>query len=290
MTKTSDPQSPQIAQWLSEGVSIETHTAAHPCPLLQKGNLAAAKATFDQSVDRIPTIPNNRPVAFRMPCCDSMNSVSPRFFAEIFNRTTPQGSSWRSTRPSSRCSRPTIRSYRASVSWMPTGRATFAKYVPTDKQMVNVVTTIPIRTSSESCCWEFPCLMPSDWDAFHLHGKCNPLTCATGSGPWTPPWRSKGVFALCFHPHGWIDNSQIVELIDYAQRHHGGKVKFLSFRDVAERLTKHLLAENHCGTPRAATTAYACWMWTTTATWMSSIGQRPGADHASLGSCLATME
>ena len=36
-------------------------------------------------------IPRNRAVAFRMPCCDSMNTPSPRFFAEIFNRTTPAG-------------------------------------------------------------------------------------------------------------------------------------------------------------------------------------------------------
>ena len=31
------------------------------------------------------------PVAFRMPCCDSLNTLSPRFFSEIFNKTTPRG-------------------------------------------------------------------------------------------------------------------------------------------------------------------------------------------------------
>ena len=36
-------------------------------------------------------IPGNRPVAFRMPCCDSQNTPSPRFWTEIFNKTTPQG-------------------------------------------------------------------------------------------------------------------------------------------------------------------------------------------------------
>ena len=34
------------------------------------------------------SIPRNKPVAFRMPCCDSLNTVSPRFFSEIFNKTT----------------------------------------------------------------------------------------------------------------------------------------------------------------------------------------------------------
>ena len=36
-------------------------------------------------------MPNMKPVSFRMPCCDSMNSVSPRFFTEIFGKTTPGG-------------------------------------------------------------------------------------------------------------------------------------------------------------------------------------------------------
>ena len=36
-------------------------------------------------------VPGSRPVAFRMPCCDSQNTPSPRFYAEIFNRTTPLG-------------------------------------------------------------------------------------------------------------------------------------------------------------------------------------------------------
>ena len=36
-------------------------------------------------------IPGNRPVAFRMPCCDSLNTPSPRHFAEIFNSRTSKG-------------------------------------------------------------------------------------------------------------------------------------------------------------------------------------------------------
>ena len=36
-------------------------------------------------------IPGNRPVAFPVPCCDSLNTPSPRFFAEIFNKTNPKG-------------------------------------------------------------------------------------------------------------------------------------------------------------------------------------------------------
>ena len=36
-------------------------------------------------------IPGNKPVAFRMPCCDSMNTVSPRFFSEIFAKKSQGG-------------------------------------------------------------------------------------------------------------------------------------------------------------------------------------------------------
>ena len=52
----------------------------------------------------------------------------------------------------------------------------------------------------------------------------------------------QGVFNLVFHPHGWIRTEQIVELIDHAVTKHGRKVKFLTFREAAERLEKNLLA------------------------------------------------
>jgi len=91
MTNHVDPADPQVKAWLAEGLSIEAHTQTHTCPLLQGGELAAAKRSFDESVDFLQEIPGARPVCFRMPCCDSMNSVSPRFFTEIFGKTTPAG-------------------------------------------------------------------------------------------------------------------------------------------------------------------------------------------------------
>ncbi|MFP6768609.1 MAG: polysaccharide deacetylase family protein, partial [Planctomycetaceae bacterium] len=91
MTNSVRPDDPQLQSWLGEGLSIEVHTIDHPCPLLGGGDLARAKSTYDRCVDLLSKIPGNRPVAFRMPCCDSLNTVSPRFFSEIFNRTTPAG-------------------------------------------------------------------------------------------------------------------------------------------------------------------------------------------------------
>src|SRR5678815_3478184 len=64
---------------------------SHPCPLLQKGDFAAAENTYQGCVDLLNRVPGNKPVAFRMPCCDSMNSPSPRFYAEIFNTTNSDG-------------------------------------------------------------------------------------------------------------------------------------------------------------------------------------------------------
>src|SRR5262245_1288845 len=91
MTCQIDPKDPHLQTWLKEGVSLETHTIDHPCPLLQKGDLPRAKDTFDRCVDLLSAVPGNRPVAFRVPCCDSLNTPSPRFYSEIFNKTTPKG-------------------------------------------------------------------------------------------------------------------------------------------------------------------------------------------------------
>src|SRR5690348_6629345 len=82
MTNQVNPNDPQLQAWLKEGLSLETHTLDHPCPLLARGNFAAARANYEGCVDLMHRIPGNRPVAFRMPCCDSLNTVSPRFFAE----------------------------------------------------------------------------------------------------------------------------------------------------------------------------------------------------------------
>jgi hypothetical protein len=242
MTTAVDPQSPQLAQWLAEGVSIESHTVAHPCPLLQKVDFAAAKATFDRCIDGLAAIPGNRPVAFRMPCCDSMNSVSPRFFAEILNKVTPGGQFV--TIDTS-----VFQVFTADDPELPRecvtdadGRGKFRKYIPTGRKMVNYVENYPYPFVIGRLCWEFPCLMPSDWDAQQANGKCSPVTVRDLQLAIDATVSKQGVFSLCFHPHGWISNAQVVELIDYAQARYPGQIRFLSFRDVAERLTKNLLS------------------------------------------------
>ncbi len=89
MTNQIDPKDGQLQAWLKEGLSLETHTIDHPCPFFKGGDFAKAKSTYERCVDLMSTVPNSRPVAFRMPCCDSLNTPSPRHYAEIFNRKTP---------------------------------------------------------------------------------------------------------------------------------------------------------------------------------------------------------
>ncbi len=54
----------------------------------------------------------------------------------------------------------------------------------------------------------------------------------------------KGVYTLVFHPHGWMENTQVVELINHAVTKYGSKVKFLNFGEVQQRIDANLLDGN----------------------------------------------
>ena len=90
-TNSVNPKDPQLQTWIKEGLSLEVHTIDHPCPCLNGGDFARAKSTYDRCVDLMASIPNSKAVAFRMPCCDSLNTPSPRFWYEIFAKTTEAG-------------------------------------------------------------------------------------------------------------------------------------------------------------------------------------------------------
>jgi hypothetical protein len=49
---------------------------------------------------------------------------------------------------------------------------------------------------------------------------------------------------MCFHPHGWISDAQVVELIDYAVAKYGKSIKFVNFQEVQQRLKRNPLG-NH---------------------------------------------
>ena len=299
-TCSIDPKQPHLQQWLEEGLSLEIHTIDHPCPLLGgtrgegrgasggKGNasslapqpspLALAKSTVDRCIDLLNEVPNNKPVCFRMPCCDSLNTLSPRFYTEIFNKTTAKGNYLLAdssvmhvfTSADPELPRELVleaAEERAGVRQPPDDsrkannaenskevrglthpgspnaalRERFKKYLPADRFFANSIENYPYPFVIDRLCWEFPCAVPSDWAAQHLHKPNNPKTIEDWKAALDCTVIKQGVFCLVFHPHNWIKPEQINELIDHAVTKHGKKVKFLNFREAVERLNKNVL-------------------------------------------------
>jgi putative membrane-bound dehydrogenase-like protein len=258
---TNSPDGKQIQSWLKEGLSIECHTISHPCPLCQKGDFQFASTNYHACVDLLNTIPGNKPVAFRMPCCDSMNSPSPRFYSEIFNRTSPQGnflgidSSVMVVLTTNDTSLPRELVLDAD------GRERFRKYLPTQTNATTRVSMGSFTTTIEDYpypyvigkqCWEFPAIVPSDWEANNLHAPNNPRTVEDWQRALDAIVLKQGVMTVVFHPHGWIKPEQMVEFIDYAVTKYGRHVKFLNFNEARERLNYMLEGKSLRGTDGSA--------------------------------------
>jgi putative membrane-bound dehydrogenase-like protein len=248
MANQVSPENPRLQPWLAEGLSIEVHTIGHPCPILQKGDFAAAARAYHDGVDLIHQIPNNQPVAFRVPCCDSMSSPSPRFYAEIFNKVSPAGHFL--TIDSS-----VFNLFTAADPELPRdlvfdadGRERFRKYIPSPL-FVNTIENYPYPYVIGGLCWEFPCIVPSDWEGQNLHQPANPRTLNDLKAALDLVVLKQGVFNLVFHPYGWIRNDQVVELIDHAVAQHGPKVKFLNFREAQQRIDRNLLVGHPLRSP-----------------------------------------
>jgi putative membrane-bound dehydrogenase-like protein len=242
MTNQVDPQDPQLQTWLKEGLSLECHTLDHPCPFFKDG-FAKAKATYDKCVDLMYEIPNNKPVAFRMPCCDSLNTPSPRFFAEIFNKTTDKGKYLSIDSSVFNVFTANDPELPRDLVNLPNGSERFRRYLPADRSFVNTIEDYPYPYVIGRLCWQFPCATPSDWQAQHLHKPNNPQTVTDWKANLDCTVIKKGVMTMVFHPHGWIKNDQLVELVDYADKKYGKRVKFLNFREALARLEKNLLKE-----------------------------------------------
>ena len=246
-----DPQNPQLQSWLREGLSFEVHTLTHPCPLLASSNFVAAATNYHDCVDLLNRIPGGKPVAFRMPCCDSMNSPSPRFYAELFNHASSEGRFLTMDSSVMNVTTADDKSLPRELLLDRKGRSRFEKYFPTE---TNAVTRLSLKwfgTTIENypypyvigrLCWEFPAMTPSDWEAFNTHGPTNSATVADWKAALDATVLKQGTFTFIFHPHGWIQPGQLVEFIDYAVAKYAGKVKFLTFREAQERLDQHLLA------------------------------------------------
>jgi putative membrane-bound dehydrogenase-like protein len=240
MTNRIDPQHPQLQAWLAEGLSIETHTMTHPCPLLGEKGFASAAADYHDAVDLMRQIPGNDPAAFRMPCCDSLNTPSPRFYAEIFNGRSANGN-FLSIDSSVFCvltaNDPDI---PARLSMDVDGRERFRKYLPFPS-FVNTIDDYPYPYVIGKRCWQLPCIVPSDWEGQNLNGKNSDITLGDMKAALDIVVKKQGVYTFCFHPHGWIENTQVAEFVEYAAETYGPRIKFMTFGEVAERLERNLL-------------------------------------------------
>ena len=240
MTCKVKPDDPRLAAWISAGVNLDVHTLTHAYPLLQKGDFKAARDAAYGGIDLLASIPANHPVAFRMPYCDSRDTQSPRFYAEIFNATTParrfltiDSSVFNLTTPADTALPPSLTHDRE-------GRPRFHKYLPSPSY-VNSVENYPYPYVIGRLCWEFPCAVPSDWQGWHRNGPNAPATVDDLKAALDAVVLKQGVFTFLFHPHNWIQAGQVVALIDHAVSTHGKKVKFLNFREAQERIDRNLL-------------------------------------------------
>ncbi len=241
MTCKIDPKEPHLQKWLKEGLSLETHTLDHPCPLFQKGDLGRARDTFEKCVDLLAEVPGSRPVAFRTPCCDSQNTVSPRFYSEMFNKSTPKGNFLTADSSVFNVFTPADPGLPRELVLEPDGSERFRKYLPRSGTFGNFIEDYPYPYVVGRLCWEFPCVTPSDWQAKNLYGPGNPLLLRDWKAALDAVVRKQGTFTLVFHPYGWSTPEQVIDLIDHAVGRYGKKVKFLTFREAQERLDKHLL-------------------------------------------------
>lgn len=239
-TNSVNPQDPQLQSWLKEGLSLEVHTIDHPCPCLQGGDFARAKSTYDRCVDLMASIPNSQAVAFRMPCCDSINSPSPRFWYEIFSKTTKAGNLLAIDSSVFNVFTADDPELPPEITRRPDGASRFHHYLPFES-FVNTIENYPYPFIQAGVCWQFPCIVPSDWEAQNIQRANNPDTVRDMKLALDATVIKKGIYPLVFHPHGWIRNDQIVELINHAHTKYGKRVKFLTFKDCLERVNKHLL-------------------------------------------------
>lgn len=240
MTCKIDPADPQLAAWLAEGLSLECHTIDHPCVLLNGGNFARAKQTYDGCIELLSQVPGNRPIAFRVPCCDSLNAASPRFYSEIFNRTAAAGRHLAIDSSVFQLFTPADPELPRDLVLTADGAERFRRYLP-NPGYVATIENYPYPYSISRLCWEFPCVVPSDWQGQKLHHPASPEMVVDMKRALDATVAKQGVFDLVFHPYDWIRSEQVVELIDHAVVRHKGRVKFLNFREALERINKNLL-------------------------------------------------
>ena len=250
-----EPENPLLQRLLQEGLSIEVHSLTHPLPLLRadseaslgRGSLRLPLEDVVDGLANLRSIPNNRPVAFRVPGFDARNVVSPRFFCEVLPARTPRGDFLAAD--SSIVMVFSSKDPSLPKQWVldSEGRERFGKYLTGMsgcRHYSNCIFDYPYPYVIDHLIWEFPPIIPADSHGVHLHDANSPRTVEDWKRAMDLTVLKKGLLTLCFHPekpHGYIKSEQVTQLIDYVDRTYGGRVKFLNCKEIHDRLTNNLL-------------------------------------------------
>ena len=236
-----EPDHPNMQWFLEQGVSLETHTLTHPCPLLQRYDFRRARADYHGCVDLLSLIPNNRSVGFRFPCMDGQNTPSPRAYAEIMNGVSDLGNFMTSSTSVGVVFTPDDPELPQSIfDDDPAGARRFSKYLMNG--FVNYLDNYPYPYVVGNMIWEVPFVYPNDYTGQALHGNQNPMTIADFKAAVDATVAKQGAVSLCFHAGGWMSNQQMVDIVDHSDKTHGKKVKFLNMREMEEKIVKNMLA------------------------------------------------
>lgn len=232
---------PRLQEWIKEGLSLEVHTLTHPCPILAQSNFVAAANVYFGCIDLLASIPGNHPVAFRTPCCDSINSASPRLFAELMAKTSPTGKFLQMDSSVVMLFTTNDTSIAAADLVDASGKARFQKYAPFPA-FKTTIENYPYPYVVNNALWEMPFVGPSDWESHNIQGDLSPQLAEDWKKALDIVVQKRGLFNFVFHPHGWSSAAQFVEFIDHAEQAHPGQVKFLTYPETLERMNKNMLA------------------------------------------------
>ncbi len=262
-TCQADPADGMLRAFLHEGVSLEVHTTTHPVPLLRTPpGTPAGEQSLELAVRDVFTclaslneVPEAHPVCLRVPGCDARNTSSPRLYAEILTRRTAKGGFL--TADSS-----IFMIYTSQDKTIPRALVldedgtehfhNYIKHIRWCPHYVNNVFNYPYPYAINNLIWEFAALVPGDAHGVHVNGYKDPATVATWKRALDVTVLKQGLMTLCFHPHGYIENEQLVELIDYSWKKYGKRVRFLNCRDVYDRLTENVLGGQPLRSPSGA--------------------------------------
>lgn len=251
MTCQTRPANPALQQFLKDGMSLDCHTFTHRFPFFRSNEghgpdeaLKFARADYLACMENLFEVPGNGPAAHRMPGCDAQNSVSPRFYTEVFPLRTSDGrfltcdTSICTWFPSSDKTLPREWRYDAD------GRPRFDKFVdniPQTRNFVNSIKNYPFPYVINDRLWELPVTIPCDSHGVHQHRPQSDKTADDWKRAVDICVQKQGLVNILFHTIGYIKNTQVVDVIDYADRTYGRRVKFLNCREIYDRLTKNTL-------------------------------------------------